>query len=428
MTRGKKANHLWLPLAVIESEGTRARLGDARTEKERLERAVDAFARFLGQSRPDAMLSDLVHGPPAPTVPSPTRTVSRRAATARSVSTTVRNQRRHHAQSRKYQLTDEQKQQLADTKEERELAAVRAWNRRPYGDRTDQELAQLIAAGPVDARREDRAAEAAEETERALLQQIADAKARGETRGQNEVAPIYLLLAQADEQLTVALVEQAREKAAAEVAARADEHLRVLSVHDGKSRLALRLAQTSRKEHTKLKATVTEQRAAAWGEAADARGDASRAAEAAWTIVRASPYAAVLGATEDQAPDVGTLAARLTEMRETRVPGRVQQIDTGDQKEISRAHGEAARAKNAAATHRVVAADARTEKALRARIAEQHPRLHRSETEARANLQRTQNAQAPRITAQSSPSLGVSVGSAGRLSEVVSGRVGRWAW
>jgi len=57
LTRGKKANHLWLPLAVIESEDTRARLGDARTEEERLERAVDAFARYLGQSRPDAMVS-----------------------------------------------------------------------------------------------------------------------------------------------------------------------------------------------------------------------------------------------------------------------------------------------------------------------------------------------------------------------------------
>lgn len=61
LTRGKKANHLWLPLAVIESEDTRARLGDARTEEERLERAVDAFARYLGQSRPDAMVSDLLH-------------------------------------------------------------------------------------------------------------------------------------------------------------------------------------------------------------------------------------------------------------------------------------------------------------------------------------------------------------------------------
>ncbi|MFI1897670.1 hypothetical protein ACH41D_35410 [Streptomyces globisporus] len=51
---------------MVESEETRARLGAARTEKERLERAVDAYARFLGQSRPDSMVSDPFHEPPAP--------------------------------------------------------------------------------------------------------------------------------------------------------------------------------------------------------------------------------------------------------------------------------------------------------------------------------------------------------------------------
>ncbi|MFB6988745.1 hypothetical protein [Streptomyces sp. NPDC056304] len=56
------------------SETTLARLGAARSEKERLERAIDAFAKFLGQSRPDSMVSDLLHEPPAPAaVPSPAR-------------------------------------------------------------------------------------------------------------------------------------------------------------------------------------------------------------------------------------------------------------------------------------------------------------------------------------------------------------------
>lgn len=63
LTRGRKANHLWLPRAVVESDDSWAQLGDALTEKERLERAVDAFARYLGQSRPDAMVSDLLHEP-----------------------------------------------------------------------------------------------------------------------------------------------------------------------------------------------------------------------------------------------------------------------------------------------------------------------------------------------------------------------------
>ncbi|MEV7488860.1 MULTISPECIES: C-terminal helicase domain-containing protein [Streptomyces] len=104
LTRGKKANHLWLPLAVIESEDTRARLGDARTEEERLERAVDAFARYLGQSRPDAMVSDLLHEPPAPApvvVLSPNRTPTpsgpARHAPGRPPSTTNASTKPNHS-------------------------------------------------------------------------------------------------------------------------------------------------------------------------------------------------------------------------------------------------------------------------------------------------------------------------------------------
>ncbi|MFF4249503.1 MobF family relaxase [Streptomyces sp. NPDC001822] len=407
LTRGKKANHLWLPLAVIESEDTRARLGDARTDKERLERAIDSYARFLGQSRPDAMVSDLLHQPPGPAVvPSPTRTQNVVASAARARSTTVHDPRRREAQPQQheYRLTDEQKQRLADMQEERELAGVGAWNRRPYGDRTDQELNRLIASGPVDARREDQAAAQAEATERGLQEQIAADRDSGESRGRREVAPIYPLLDRADEQLALARSEQARQTAAAESAARADEHLRVLAAAEHKGRLALRLAGTSRKEHRQLTQQATEERAAGWREEADARIAASRAAEAAWETVRSSPYADVLGATERQAPAVDTLAARLTEMREIRVPARVQQIDTGDERRLSRVHGQAAKARENAAMYRAVAADARTEKTLRARIAEQHPQLHDSEVTARANLQKAQETRSARIAAQASPS------------------------
>ncbi|MDP5317385.1 MobF family relaxase [Streptomyces poriferorum] len=403
LTRGKKANHLWLPLAVIESEDTRARLGDARTEKERLERAVDAFARYLGQSRPDAMVSDLLHEPLAPAVvPSPTRTRDVVAKAARARSTTVHDQRQREAQPQKhaYRLTDEQKQQLAVMKEERELAGTRAWNQRPYGDRTDQELAQLIATGPVNARQWDRDAVAAAKTERALQEQIAADKARGATRGQRETAPIYPLLDLADEQLAVARTEQTREIAAAGVAAAADEHLRQLSAADGQSRIALRLAGTSKKEHKLLTAQATEQRVEARVEAADARIAASRAAEAAWEIVRSSPYASILGATERRAPAVDILAARLTEMRETLVPARVQQVDTADERRVSRAHGQAATAQKNATMYRAITTDARTESALRARISEHHPKLHASEVSARADLQRAQEAQSAGTAAQ----------------------------
>ncbi|MGW1226603.1 MobF family relaxase [Streptomyces sp. NPDC002530] len=403
LTRGKKANHLWLPLAVIESEDTRARLGDARTEKERLERAVDAYARFLGQSRPDSMVSDLFHEPPAPAVvPSPTRAHAVRASAARARSTTVHGQRQREAEPQQpvYRLTDKQKQRLADMREERELAGVRAWNRRPYGDRTDQDLVRLITTGPVDARREDEAAAAAEESERALLQEIADATAAGTTPGRVEVAPIYVLLDRADEYLIAARAEQAREKAAAEVAATADEHLRVLALSSDKGRLALRMAGTSRKEHRELTKRAEAERAAAWREGADARVAAQQAAADAWAVLRNSPYAAVLGATEHRAPDVDALGARLTEMRETTVPARAQQKDTGDEKRLARLHGQAATARKNAAMYRAAVDDAQIEKVLRARISGQHPRLYEAELQARASLQRSREAQRDSIAAQ----------------------------
>ncbi|MEU5416580.1 hypothetical protein [Streptomyces clavifer] len=120
--------------------------------------------------------------------------------------------------------------------------------------------------------------------------------------------------------------------------------------------------------------------------------------------MHSGPYADMLGATERQAPDVDALAARLTEIRETRIPARVQQIDTGDEKRVSRSHGQAAKARENAAMYRALATDARTEKALRARIAEQHPRLHESEVKARADLQRTGETRSTRVTAHSSRS------------------------
>ncbi|MFE5243197.1 MULTISPECIES: MobF family relaxase [unclassified Streptomyces] len=408
LTRGRTANHLWLPLVVIESEDTRARLDNARTEKERLELAFDAFARYLGQSRPDTTMSDLHPEPPVPAVvPSPTRTraVVAGAAHARSAATPHdASQGQAQPHERENRLTGEQDQRPADMEEERRLAGVQAWNHRPYGDRTDQELTRLIATGPVEALREDRTAGEAEQTERALLAQIAEGQARGETRGRREVAPIYPLLDLAGEQLRLARTEQARETAAVAQAAKADEYLRQLAAADGKGRIALRLAGTSRKEHQQLKQQATEERAAGWRKAADARAAASRAAESAWTILCTSPYAAVLGAMEQQAPDVDTLAARLSEMREQRIPARVQQIDTGDLQRASRAHGQAVKARESAARYLAIVSDARTEEALRARIAELHPRLHESEVKARADLQKVQETRTALVAAQGSRS------------------------
>ncbi|WP_330321190.1 hypothetical protein OG927_31590 [Streptomyces clavifer] len=86
-------------------------------------------------------------------------------------------------------MSDEQRQRLEDMREERELAVTRAWNQRPYGGHTDQELTRLLATDPVDARREERAAAAADEAKAALLQEIEDAAAGGSTLGGSRSHP-----------------------------------------------------------------------------------------------------------------------------------------------------------------------------------------------------------------------------------------------
>ncbi|MFC9273503.1 hypothetical protein ACFTXJ_37670 [Streptomyces zhihengii] len=113
--------------------------------------------------------------------------------------------------------------------------------------------------------------------------------------------------------------------------------------------------------------------------------------------MRTSPHATVLGAPEGRVPDLDTLAAQLTEMREQRLPTRVRQKDAGDQKRVARLHGQAAAARQAASMYRTVTSEARTEKALRERIAQQHPELHRSETQARAEVQQARQARTTRI-------------------------------
>ncbi|MEU1125536.1 hypothetical protein ABZ371_18710 [Streptomyces sp. NPDC005899] len=217
------------------------------------------------------------------------------------------------------------------------------------------------------------------------------------------MAPVVLLLDRADAQLAGALTERARETAAAEVATQADEYLRILAAADGKGWIALRLAGTSRTEHRQLTLKATQERATALSEAAEARAAAFRAAEAAWSMIRSSPYATGLGAIELQAPDVDAQAIRLTEMRGTMVPARIQQIDTGDERRASRAHGQAAAARGKAAGHRAVVAVARAEQALRVRIAEHHPSLHRSETRARAEFRQAHETGGARVEAGGTP-------------------------
>jgi len=72
LTRARGESHLWLPSSLIEDADTRTRLGEPRSERERLDRAVAAYATRLERDRPDGMVMDEIDGPPRrepPTVP-----------------------------------------------------------------------------------------------------------------------------------------------------------------------------------------------------------------------------------------------------------------------------------------------------------------------------------------------------------------------
>ncbi|MCI3227173.1 MobF family relaxase, partial [Streptomyces sp. NP-1717] len=69
ITRGEFENHMWLPVAGLEDEATRLRLGEPRSEADMLMRAVDGCAEFLRQSRPTGMVTDLLRKPPEPLGP-----------------------------------------------------------------------------------------------------------------------------------------------------------------------------------------------------------------------------------------------------------------------------------------------------------------------------------------------------------------------
>lgn len=151
ITRARRQNHLWLPLAVLEDEQTRARLGESRSERERLERAIDAFARFLGQSRPDRMVSDLLREPPAP-APLPRQrdlsaeearaesehklrqTRMAQAGRAKSVSLSHRRaQDEAQLQEQARRSEEKAKQLLARIQAGAEERAVPSWTKRIYG-------------------------------------------------------------------------------------------------------------------------------------------------------------------------------------------------------------------------------------------------------------------------------------------------------
>lgn len=66
LSRARTATHLWLPAAVLEDDAVRAALGEARTDAELLDRAVDAYVATFERDRPDTLVTHELESPAEP--------------------------------------------------------------------------------------------------------------------------------------------------------------------------------------------------------------------------------------------------------------------------------------------------------------------------------------------------------------------------
>jgi conjugative relaxase-like TrwC/TraI family protein len=121
LSRAREATHLWLPLGVVEDEVTRARLGDPRSEAERVDRAVRALAQALAQDRGDRMVMDEL-SEDAPAVPRQAEPVVDRARQAQR----------------------EVEQRILQQQQREQDAAVTPWQERPQGSVSSKGLPGLI--------------------------------------------------------------------------------------------------------------------------------------------------------------------------------------------------------------------------------------------------------------------------------------------
>ncbi|MFE7429795.1 MobF family relaxase [Streptomyces sp. NPDC057545] len=424
ITRGRAENHLWLPLQVVEDDETQARLGDARTETERLQRAVTAFAKFLGQDRGDYMVSDLLREPPAPAVRVPgqadvrehemareeSEAALRRAHAATAVSPGLARQAQEEAQRAVAEAQADtaaaddvavqvqpateddareraaSEKRLAEIQRLREMASVQSWKTRPYGKRSDADLARAVGLAYERAGIAERGAAQKAEEARAFEERLAEEKASGQTRGQAFVAAAATVLDQAEAKAKEAAEEAGRAINARAEAERKDTYLReYLEPKRDLSFIERRRAKLTLKQLEADISDVSSERAALRTEASRAANAADKAREKAWELMRDSKFAGQfrdLGADKPAPKDIDVVTARLAAMRE-RLPDVEMRLDRRDAQTLARLQGEVTQYTDAAAKSRKTVAAGQAERALRKTIVMKYPELHDIETKAR---------------------------------------------
>ncbi|MFJ8495810.1 C-terminal helicase domain-containing protein [Streptomyces sp. NPDC094038] len=267
ITRARRENHIWLPLDVVESEQTQARLGAARSDRERMERAIRAFAEFLGQSRPDSMVSDLLFEQPEAAAVPPQRDIAADEGLAddgREPEAVADDQEQKVATDQDLpRLTEEH---LAKLEQMRGQRAVPAWSARPYGDVTDRALDREITSNEKLAEEFEDLARGNDAAARALAAKLERESAAGQTRGQQYAAEAGVVLDQAGELLATARRELETAAAMRRTVEERANWLSELAKGDQKGWLTPRLAGTSRKEQRELSDLYAGERVAARNE------------------------------------------------------------------------------------------------------------------------------------------------------------------
>lgn len=326
LTRARARTDLWLPTAALEDEETRALLGEPKTDREALHRAVDAYAALLRQERPEGMVLHALHGVPEP------------------------------------------------------VGDIPAWNagaKRPFGHASHGQVAAALEAGdrPVQAARAaaDRARDAADRARREL-----DAGP-----GREAARAVSVVLEQATALAALAAREEdARDQAAAEAARHRQTAARVQAASE-RGRLALRLAGTSRAEQRELRELAEQGEVRSRAEQHRAERAAVEARRDAWQTVRESRYAAVLEGADALAPrSTSELRRRLAHLH-AQVPQMAARIDSEQARRAAEAdqHAEAAAARVAQVQQRIQALQA--EWALRQTLAQTAPARAAAEAAAR---------------------------------------------
>ncbi|MER6314352.1 MobF family relaxase [Streptomyces sp. NPDC001581] len=353
MSRARQESHLYLPLDELEDHPTRAALGPARTHADRLDRTVAAYGRILQADAEDTMVTDELTRIPA------SRTLVKEEPT------------------------------------------YTPWQQRPYGHLPSQHLAARAAGETAAAQR---AEHLAAEHERQAGEQQSRLGA-SVTPGGALAAEAYEVLSRSGGWMHRAREEAARQRAAERHAESLRRVLDRIEHSAQKSRIALLLAGTSRRETLALTSQYQQQHTAAVDEAQRAARACAQALREGWQALTGYPHISLLapGGTLIPPKDVQAMEAVLETMQQ-RVPVLAARLDTRVAEDVQQLRSSASDQRSTAMRHRENVVQMQQETALREEMRDAAPIRHAREADERAAVPRGLQVQTPHPQPARTPS------------------------